>query len=422
MEDIRKVIIIGGGPAGLLAALRLRQSNGIAPVIYEIRRSPTTLGGALGIPANGLRLLHRMGLYSEMAAKGAFTSSLVLHALNGCIMGEMDMAAWSTQQTGFGYLRIQRSEIVDVLLQSVKKEEIPIHYGKALTGIEEKDNQVTVRFADGTSDTGDFLLGCDGIHSAVRNLYVDPGTTPEYTGIANMFSLVPTDNLTPTPEPLTNLNATITPNGLFAVSPTTPTNNLLYWFFSREVPLPASGDARDGWEAQGKKEEESFKTTLLSLLGSEPSDWTGMLRQLVHQTETIRFYPIHKLPAGRPWYRGRCLVLGDAAHAMPPHASQGVSMALEDVFLFTKMLASRPATLEAGLTSFVAKRRIRTDAMLKKAEQNGAVRKQTAPWRVRANELAISGGLWVYKTAGLERFGLGQKPLAYDVEEEVFDV
>ncbi|KAM0269852.1 hypothetical protein ACHAQH_009618, partial [Verticillium albo-atrum] len=80
------------------------------------------------------------------------------------------------------------------------KHEIPMHFAKALASVEEKDGQVTVRFADGTSDTGDFLLGCDGIHSAVRTLHIDAGTKPEYTGISNMFPLVPTENLDPHPH------------------------------------------------------------------------------------------------------------------------------------------------------------------------------------------------------------------------------
>lgn len=403
----------------MLAALHLRRSNGILPVLYEIRQTPTTLGGAIGIPANGLRLLHKLGLYDEAVAKGSLTTSLILHALNGSHMGEIDMSSWSKQQTGFGYLRIRRTDFMDVLLNAAESEDIFIHFGKTLTHIEEKDHQVTAHFADGTTDTADFLLGCDGIHSSVRRLYVDPEQKPEYTGISNMYSLLPIDGL-PTSEPISDLNATLTSDGLFALTPATPTGSILYWFFSREIPLPESDDDRDGWEARGKSEVEGFKSNLLRLLGDQPSEWVDLLRRVLHKTEVVRFYPIYKLPSGRPWFRGRCLIIGDAAHAMPPHASQGASMALEDVFLFSKLLKTDCTSLEDALAVYVTKRKLRTDAMLKTAERNSAVRKQTAPWRVRANELAISGGLWLYRLVGLERLGIGQKDWTYDVESEEF--
>ncbi|WYZ38254.1 hypothetical protein EsH8_III_000168 [Colletotrichum jinshuiense] len=420
VEDIRKVIIVGGGPAGVLAALQLQKSNGITPVVYEIRHKPTTLGGAIGIPSNGLRLLHRLGLYEEIAAKGALTPRLVLHALKGCVMGEMDLASWSKQQTGFGYLRIQRTDIMDVLLGAAKKADIQIHYSKALQSIEEKDDKITVRFGDGTEDTADFLLGCDGIHSTVRQLYVDPDCTPVYSGFSNMFSLVSTGSLSPAASSVKTLSATLTSDGLFALTPTTPACDLLYWFFSREVPLPTTGNVRDGWQEQGKKEADTYKSTLLGLIGNEKSAWTDTVRDVIEKTKAIQFYPIYKMPGGRPWSKGRCLIIGDAAHAMPPHASQGVSMALEDVFLFSKLLKSSFPRIEDALMAYERKRKFRTEQMLDVAERNGSVRKQTAPWRLRANELAISGGLWVYKKAGLDKFGLGQKPLAYDVEEEEF--
>ncbi|KAH6687785.1 hypothetical protein F5X68DRAFT_231331 [Plectosphaerella plurivora] len=419
-KDIQKIIIIGGGPAAVLAALQLKRCNNISPVLYEIRHKPTTLGGSIGIPSNGLRLLNELGLYDDCVAKGALTSKIVLHALNGCVMGTMDMADWSKQQTGFGYLRIRRTDIMDVLLAAAKRENIPIHFGKTLSSIEEKNDQVAVQFADGTADVADFLLGCDGIHSSVRKLYVDPGVKPEYTGISNMFSLVPANAPSATCDPITNLNATLTSDGLFAVSPTTPASDLLYWFFSREICLPESDDGRDGWETTGKAEVDAFMSTLLRLLGDEPSEWADTLRGLVQATDTVKFYPVYKLPTGRPWFRGRCLIIGDAAHAMPPHASQGVSMALEDVFLFSKLLKTENYTLHEGLTAYVTRRKARTEAMLGKAERNASVRKQTPPWRVRANELAISGGLWLYKTTGLQRFGIGQKDLVYDVQSEEF--
>lgn len=69
-----QAIIIGAGPAGILAALRLHEHNHISPTIYEIRSEPSTLGGAIGIPSNGLRLLHRLGLWDAVQGRGAETS------------------------------------------------------------------------------------------------------------------------------------------------------------------------------------------------------------------------------------------------------------------------------------------------------------------------------------------------------------
>jgi 2-polyprenyl-6-methoxyphenol hydroxylase-like FAD-dependent oxidoreductase len=389
-------------------------------VLYEIRQNVTTLGGAIGIPSNGLRLLNRLGLYEECVSKGALTPHIVLHGLNGPVLGEMDMADWSEQQTGFGYLRIRRTDIMDVLLRAAEKEHIPIHYGKTLTSIWEKGDEVTVEFADGATDTADFLLGCDGIHSSVRKLYIDPEAKPEYTGISNMYSLLPTHLLPIAIDPVANLNATLTPDGLFAVSPVTKTSDVLYWFFSREVAMPKSGDVRDGWETTQMAEVEGFRSTVLELLGEDKSDWVQTLRGLVQNTDSVKFYPIYKLPAGRTWHKGRCLIIGDAAHAMPPHASQGVSMALEDVFLFSKLLASSNVSLDQGLDAYVAKRKARTEAMLSKAEDNGSVRRRTPAWRVKAKEYAIWGGLWLFNTTGLGRMGMGQKDLTYDVESEEF--
>ncbi|KAK1670999.1 hypothetical protein BDP55DRAFT_732614 [Colletotrichum godetiae] len=420
VKEIRKIIIIGGGPAGILAALRLKKCNGITPIVYEIRRQPTTLGGAIGIPSNGLRLLDRLGLYNDVAARGALTPKLVLYALKGCVMGEMDLSSWSEQQTGFGYLRVQRTDLMDVLLGAAKQADIQIHYGKALEKIEEQDNTVTARFADGTADTADFLLGCDGIHSAVRKLYIDPGSVPEYSGFANMFALVRPDEVCPRATSVETMSATLTSDGLFVIAPTIPNRNLLYWFFSREVDLPSFGNVRDGWEERGKEAADTFKATLLHLLGNQKSEWMDMVHEIIKNTNAVQFYPIYKMPRGRPWSKGRCMVLGDAAHAMPPHASQGVSMALEDVFLFSKMLNSNIERLDDALQGYEKKRKVRTEAMLDKAESNGSLRKSTAPWRLRAMELAISGGLWVSKTTGIDKMGFGQKPLVYDVEEEEF--
>ncbi|KIW05069.1 uncharacterized protein PV09_04223 [Verruconis gallopava] len=421
MEQKKRAIIIGGGPAGLLAALRLTQHNDMATIVYEIRPEPTTLGGAIGIPSNGLRLLARLGLYDALLERGCLTPEIVMHSLDGSELGKLAMVSWSEQKTGFGYLRIQRTAVMDVLLEAASKAGIPVVFGKSIKAIDEDDISVTATFSDGTSDSADFMIGADGIHSAVRRLYIDPSITPKYTGIANLYALVSTKSLRKEASELRNLNPTLTEDGLFAISPCTPDGQLLYWFFSRELPPPATGDDRDGWEHRGKEEVDSVKATVLGLLGQSQSKWTIMLKDIVKSTDTVRFYPVYHIPPGVMWHRGRCLLIGDAAHAMPPHASQGVSMASEDVIMLSKLLrdfSHLPYT--RIFERYEEKRRPRTEKFLTTAQRNGTVRKKVSPIKLRFYEYAVWAALGLYRMSGIGKLGINQKDLVYDPEDEAF--
>jgi hypothetical protein len=64
------------------------------------------------------------------------------------------------------------------------------------------------------------------------------------------------------------------------------------------------------------------------------------------------------------------------------------------------------------------KRRVRVEEMQNLAERNGTLRKKVDPLRLWVNELSMSALLFVYKVCSLDKLGLGQTPLVYDVEEE----
>lgn len=372
----------------------------------------------MGITSNGLRLLHRLGLYDAISQRAASTETITLHSKKGHTVGSAGMVGWSKEQTGFGLLRVKRTDLMDVLLEAAKSSKIPIHFGKSIVEVKESGQNIDVKFSDGTEDTADFLLGCDGIHSAVRRLYVDSGITPVYSGIAGMGSIIPTSALPSSAASLSGFHATFTADGAFAMLPCTASGDEMYWFFSREVPIPPTGNTRDGWEESGKKEVASLKDNLLDVLGDGPGEWLDTLRQAVKVSDVIKFYPVFKLPPMGKWTNGRCLLLGDAAHAIPPHAGQGISMVLEDVFLFSNFMAQPNLPIQDIVSKYEEKRRGRVDDVRKSAERNGDKRRKVSPWRLELNEFIMSNGIWLYNLFNLDQYGIGQGLAAYDVEAE----
>lgn len=368
---------------------------------------------------NGLRLLDRLGVHDKLLTKGNSCPSLILHSLQGSTLGEINRVAAAKEETGFGYLRIKRSDLLDVLLEAAHNDGIEIQYGKRLKSITNDANFVTMEFEDGTTDTADFLLGCDGIHSSVRRLYVDPDIHPEYTGVASLGSIIPASLLEESAaSQLRGTHVTMTQEGMFMAMPCDPSNEKILWGFQKEVPPPESGDDRNGWEVHRKMEVERFKSQMLQVLRSARGEWGSAMKRIIEQTSVVHFFPLYKLPLGGKWFRGRCLLLGDAAHAMPPHTGQGVSMALEDASLLSRLLQNDQRSLDDIYTTFDNIRRNRIREIATQAEKNAESRRRTGPLGLWLREKVTSWALWGYAVLGKHSGSPDHKFSVYDIDKE----
>jgi 2-polyprenyl-6-methoxyphenol hydroxylase-like FAD-dependent oxidoreductase len=391
-------------------------------MVCEVRSEPTTLGGAVGIPPNGLRLLDRLGVYDALCARGYGGRLLTVHSARGGVLGVKDWVGWARERIGYGYLRIKRVDLVDVLLEAVQKEGIEVRYGVKVVGIEEggqgQGEGAVVRFEGGREEKADVVLGCDGIHSVVRRLVVDPGFGGEYSGFAGSFSIVPADGLRDgAVNAMAGLHAMMTEEGMVMVNPCTADKGEVMWGFSREVSLPEGGDSRDGWEETRKAEVEGFKDYMLKILDGARGEWAETVKDIVGKTSVVKFHPIYRLPLGGRWHKGRCLLLGDAAHAMSPHAGQGVSMAIEDVFLLSRLLEDPSRPLLEVFAKFDEIRRPRVDEIYTLAAKNADGRRKTGPWGLWMKETVFDLYMSVSGVLGLDQRGVGQKHLIYDIDE-----
>lgn len=307
---------------------------------------------------------------------------------------------------------------MDVLLDAVHEARIPVHFGKRVEAIEEQGDRVSVLFDGGLRDDADMVFGCDGIHSFVRKSVVDPDQVAAYSGMSGLATLLPAEVVSPeTMDQVNGIEATLTEDGMVVVNPCTPEKNELFLFFSKEVALPDSPDSRDGWEVHGKEKVDGFKDMLRELLKDAHGEWAGALRELIDKTSVVKFYPVYRLPAGGVWSKGRCVLVGDAAHAMPPHAGQGVSMALEDVFLLSRLLEDVNRPLTEVFEKYSQIRRPRVNEISEMAAQNASVRKKSGTWGLWLKEVGVSVTLSLAQALGLDKRGLKQKHLVYDIDQ-----
>lgn len=308
-----QVIIIGGGFAGPAAALRLKATLGARCTIYELRERPSTLGGAINMTCNGLRLLDQLGIYEKLKDVGSETLEIQYFSANGGNIGTLPLGAASKRKYGYGAMRIVREAIHNAILQRIDEEEISIKYNMRLTQIDESEDYVKVTFADGTVDTCDLLIGADGIHSVVRTMHVQPSFEPEYSGMSSLYALVPTGNIKSPIFFRENMVAVMNQSGFFGLGFCDAKKETMYWFNTKELPARE----RDGWIAYGSESDR-----IKAELKDRSKDITfPLIHELLDKSDEIFFYPIYRLPLGGKWFTQRTILLGDAGHGRTLHSS-----------------------------------------------------------------------------------------------------
>ena len=294
----KSCLIVGGGIAGISAALALTKI-GISCTVYELRAAPSTIGGAVNLTPNALRLLE----FLDVEVHGCRVDSIEIFSLHtGKSLGQLPFQKFGPS------LRILREELLQALLCAVDKKGITVVYGSKLTGIkdESRDAKVTAIFADSKELQADFILGCDGVHSAVRTRHVEPSRLPEYTGVAVAYSVVDGKGVK------THFHQTSMNSGRFGsllTSYVDPDRTRIY--LSAVMEIREEND-KQGWRVRGTDRQKTMDEIERRYKGSA----IPCLDELVERVDDFIFYPVYKLGPGGIWSRGRVLLLGDAAHGV----------------------------------------------------------------------------------------------------------
>ena len=177
MRHSERVLIIGAGPSGLASAIALRRV-GIRAEVFEQSPRHLAFGGGFTIRSNTVKLLLRLGVGQRLLEKGVEYRSFEYYSasgrrLNGLPEGAV-ADAWGAPSIG-----ALRADLYAALMAEIDQD--VVHLDARFLGAEQDEDGVTARFADGREERGRLLLGCDGMHSVVRELVLE-GAEPSYAG------------------------------------------------------------------------------------------------------------------------------------------------------------------------------------------------------------------------------------------------
>jgi len=316
-----KVIVIGGGIGGLAFALALYRA-GIAVEVYERAPELKEVGAGLGVWANAVRVLNRLGAGERVRELGNAIEFAELCNDKGQTLSSMNNKQVVSDNSPSLYI-MRRSDLLNLIYEQLPSDIVKT--GHECARVEENEKGVTAHFANGTKTEGTILVGADGINSIVRKTLWNDGK-PRYSGqtcfrgLAN-FKLKDTDTLR-------EIQGTGKRAGVCPLK-----NENVYWFTVVNAP-------------EGKiipfEERQSF-------LLKEFDSWLYQVPEIIAATESENIYQndlVDRIPI-KQWNKGRMTLLGDAAHPTTPNLGQGARAAIGDAMVLTRMLLQHKTHKEA---------------------------------------------------------------------------
>ncbi|XVU23548.1 FAD-dependent monooxygenase [Actinoplanes sp. CA-054009] len=310
-----RVLVVGGGITGSVLALALAQ-RGVAVVLAELRGKRGGAGHGITLQGNALKAFAQVGVFDEIAERGHCFGNLRMRTADGNLIMEIPtppMGGPDVPPT-MGALR---SDVADVLTTAVVEAGVDVRLGTTVVAIEDHGDGVTATLSDGSAERFDLLVGADGIHSKVRSL-IGIDARPRRTGMG-IWRVVGA-------RPAEMECSELYYGGPKYKAGYTPISKDLCYAFLLEGELDPS---YVGERANGKTFKEH---------GQGYGGIWGQVRDGLSDDALVNYQYIESILVGEPWYRGRSIIIGDAAHACPPLIAQGAAMCAEDAVVLAEML------------------------------------------------------------------------------------
>ncbi|EXJ54862.1 uncharacterized protein A1O5_12928 [Cladophialophora psammophila CBS 110553] len=382
-----RIAIIGGGIGGLsllLGVLKHCDRHVIEPHLYEATHAFSEIGAGVGFLPNAVRAMRAIDpeiykAYCRVAdqAPPIKVNNRDMSVFSNVYMG-MDGRGGTNTSKAFEeictihndnrFRNIHRAVFLDAMINLLPggfKGGL-VSFNKRCTNVHEVGGRAKVLFADGTSQTFDAVVGCDGVKSRVRNiLHERERYEPQFTGKYAYRGLIP-------------INDAISALG----KETATTQALFFGYGGHLVTFPIDqGKTLNVVAFRGAPEWNYGGNWVVPATVQDAledfKDWSEPVQKLLSLLKEPDKWGLFDLPPAKTFVKdGKICLLGDCAHASTPHLGAGAGMAIEDGAVLSRLLGEikRPdaTQLQRAFAAYDAVRRGR-DQRLVTASRNAGM-------------------------------------------------
>jgi 2-polyprenyl-6-methoxyphenol hydroxylase-like FAD-dependent oxidoreductase len=342
---VERIIIVGGGLAGLALAIALRQ-RGVSAEIVERADDWTTTGAGLYLVGNGTRALESIGVGNLLASQGSVIRTQALHNHGGARLAEIDTERfWADCGACLGLSRKRLHRLL-----ADKAGNLRVRFGTTVQTLQQHEQGVSLRFSDGSSETYDFVVGADGIRSSIRRLEFGE-SDPRFRGQLGWRFIARR------PNEIGGWTVFLGQGMAFLLLPIG--DDQVYCYADTLAAQPIE-DPISGRIERLRRMFQNFASPVREVLAEIGSD------------EQVHFSPIEEIDH-QPWGRGKVLLIGDAAHAMSPNMACGAAMAFEDALVLAEVISRTRAPSEI-IPAFIRRRSARIAWVREQTDRRDRIR------------------------------------------------
>jgi 2-polyprenyl-6-methoxyphenol hydroxylase-like FAD-dependent oxidoreductase len=336
MNRVQKILIVGGGVAGLTAAVALCRA-GCEVEVVELNPKWSVYGVGIIQQGNALRAFDTLGLAGKCIAAGHPMGAVRFYDHLGHFRFEVPQPAMAGPKYPPGN-GLTRPRLHTILQEAVREAGANIRLGLTVSTLAQSDEAVMVTFSDGTFAQYDLVVGADGLRSLIRNLVFGSEHQPAYVGQVCWRCNVPR-----LPEVTTGW---LFEGGKLGKAGFIPLAPDLMYILLVETPRPG---------LPPRFSEDQLAKAYHERLAEFGGPVAEVRDNYITDASEVVYRPFETLLLPPPWYRGRVVLIGDAAHSMTAHVAQGAAMAVEDGVVLAEEIATQDP-LPVALDRFMRRR------------------------------------------------------------------